>query len=318
MNKLISRIQGKIGDSNLLNRINENLSGSELHSFLMELFRRRSKSIHTPQLLNDFHFNRFVWPATTDTIAMKELELECLRKSQEADFVPLSLSPVTPLGTCSAMALVDQNNVLTSLRGTEVVSDVTNVLALQVAHAIKYSHTPLAHISKFACVHRHVRCQYFDHPDYSAHFSVLGLGSGGRDRGDYGFEIDQVQSHLQLMLDLIKSLSDPEQQFVVRFFIEKESSGFREKFNKSIDYLKGRVKYEFVDDLENNYYKTIRFMISTEVNGQELDVADGGIVDWTQKLLSDRKQRMCTSAIGLELFYKLISGTLTGYQLGDK
>jgi hypothetical protein len=43
------------------------------------------------------------------------------------------LSPVTPLGTCGVVGPVSQNRVVSTVRGTEVVSDSTNALAVEAA-----------------------------------------------------------------------------------------------------------------------------------------------------------------------------------------
>jgi hypothetical protein len=37
----------------------------------------------------------------------------------------------------------------------------------------------------------------------------------------------------------------------------------------------------------------------------EVDIGDGGIVPWTQRLLSNRKERLCIGGFGLELACRL-------------
>jgi hypothetical protein len=58
--------------------------------------------------------------------------------------------------SCSAVALTDQNRVLSALRGTEVVSDPTNVLALECAVRLQANPKVPAH---FATSHRVLRAQ---------------------------------------------------------------------------------------------------------------------------------------------------------------
>jgi len=54
------------------------------------------------------------------------------------------------------------------------------------------------------------------------------------------------------------------------------------------------------------YYAGPCFHIKTKNSqGQEYMLADGGFVDWTQVLLSDEKERLMTSAIGIELICRL-------------
>jgi len=59
---------------------------------------------------------------------------------------------------------------------------------------------------------------------------------------------------------------------------------------------------------ENNYYEGMQFKIVIEVNGQSLEIADEGFVDWTQQLLGNKKERMLIAGFGLELLQKLQSG----------
>jgi hypothetical protein len=44
--------------------------------------------------------------------------------------------------------------------------------------------------------------------------------------------------------------------------------------------------------------------------GSELEIADGGFTDWTQRLSSNRKERFLISGVGVELLFKLRTRTL--------
>lgn len=57
---------------------------------------------------------------------------------------------------------------------------------------------------------------------------------------------------------------------------------------------------------ENSYYQGIQFKIMVMANDQTWEVADGGFVDWSQKLLQNRKERMLISELGTELLYKIL------------
>ena len=46
------------------------------------------------------------------------------------DYDAVDLAPVEPLGSTSVLGRIDQNNVLATARGTEVVADPTIALAL--------------------------------------------------------------------------------------------------------------------------------------------------------------------------------------------
>ena len=45
---------------------------------------------------------------------------------------------------------------------------------------------------------------------------------------------------------------------------------------------------------------------SHDIRQKEYDIADGGLEDWSQKLSNNRKERMLTSGIGIELLFNLL------------
>ncbi|HXL54861.1 MAG TPA: hypothetical protein VN958_01305, partial [Chitinophagaceae bacterium] len=137
MSDISKLITEKTGYPDLLNELNEKLSGSELNSLLLELFRKRAKQITPDEVSKHFCKNRFAAPSSVDTIEFKELEIRCLKLAASKNFISITLSPLTSFGTCSAVGFVDQNNIVSALRGTEVVSDATNVFALLMAQEFK-------------------------------------------------------------------------------------------------------------------------------------------------------------------------------------
>ena len=49
-------------------------------------------------------------------------------------------------------------------------------------------------------------------------------------------------------------------------------------------------------------------LTATDREGDAVGLADGGRTDWTQRLLSNRKERLLTSGIGLGLLAERFSG----------
>src|SRR5512138_2963172 len=125
-NPTLDALLKKTSDPELLKKLTETLSGSELNSLLLELFREKSTAISPTDLLTHYQQNRFVQPSSIDAITFLKAELTLLAIGKQAGFMPMELSPLAPLGNCSALALVDQNKVVSALRGTEVVADATN------------------------------------------------------------------------------------------------------------------------------------------------------------------------------------------------
>jgi hypothetical protein len=96
---------------------------------------------------------------------------------------PIELSPLSPLGTCSTLAAVDQNKVVATDRNVEVVSDSTNVLALEAAlrrrEALRETGGAES-VVRLAASQRQVRAQHYGNPWLSAHFRLLAVVTAGR------------------------------------------------------------------------------------------------------------------------------------------
>ena len=71
-------------------------------------------------------------PSACDPRPLAELEARLWRLLPHR-FAGVELSPVAPLGTCSAVAPVDEHRVVSTVRGSEVLSDPTNALAVEAA-----------------------------------------------------------------------------------------------------------------------------------------------------------------------------------------
>lgn len=303
MPNIIDKIQHKLaGKADILEELVK-LPSSELHSFLLELFRLKSLAVEPAEVLNHFRENRFVRPSGSNLIQLKTLELEWLRFAADRSFKAIALSPLAPFGTCSAVGFVNQNNVVSALRGTEVVSDATNVLALEIAHIFKQTKDKQA-VVQYATTHRHVRGQYFTNPNYTAHFTVFCLASGGFDTGSWAFERVQLSQHISTLYHLLSTQFN-ERDLSIVFYLKAGAAQLRNLLETDGQAFWRDKNIQFKDDFDNKYYKNIQFKIFLNLNGQAIDLADGGDVDWTQKLMNNRKHRLFISGVGLELVEKL-------------
>ncbi len=66
------------------------------------------------------------------------------------------------------------------------------------------------------------------------------------------------------------------------------------------DVTGARVMVDLTRTHAVGYYNGLQLTIAAAVDGTPLTLADGGAVDWAERLLSDRHERMFTSGIGLE------------------
>ena len=130
MNKILARIERQVGVPGLAATLGESLSPSDLQSLLLEVFRLQAARRRPADLLADYKTNRFIQPSPIPPTRLLKWERTAYA-ALPSDFQPLALAPVCPLGTVSALSTVDQNWAVATIRNTEVVSDSTNVLALE-------------------------------------------------------------------------------------------------------------------------------------------------------------------------------------------
>src|SRR5262245_40049662 len=123
-----------VGGSQVFERLASGMTGTELWSVLLEVVRARARARLPASVLAQYRRDPFVQPAPVDQRILVELDGHLLAAAQA--FEAIELSPVAPLATCSAVAVTDQHRVLSALRATEVVSDPTNVLALECARRL--------------------------------------------------------------------------------------------------------------------------------------------------------------------------------------
>lgn len=299
--KIIERIQKETAAPELLQLLTT-MPASDLNSLLMEVMRRKTQQLSPGDLLRSYSANRFVKPSEVDFVSFLTFELELLQKAQAVGFAPLELSPVSPLGSCAVVATVNQNKVLSALRSTEVVADATNLLALEAVSRRKkanFDTDPL----RLCTVHRHLRTPFVP-PPFLPHFKIFCLVTAGKDTGALRFEKQHLIEHLRFITDYLKSFAPVESVRVVLKSTRKENPDFAA--------LRDTVMSEITDvpfeteEVEQPYYQSIQFKTFVTIRQKEFEIADGGLVDWSQKLSNNRKERMLTSGIGIELLFKLL------------
>jgi hypothetical protein len=308
MNKIMERIESQTGINDLVSILADQLSPTDLQSLLLEVYRVRSQRIQPAVVLSDFESNRFVRPSAVSPISLLAWE-QVAFSHLPRDFQPLALAPVCPFGTSSAVAPVDQNLAVTTSRNTEVVSDSTNVLALECAvrrRKLLRGNSKSSEAVHLAASHRLLRAQKYQDPKSIAHFSAFTLCSAGRDQGNVQFELSSLRLHIRFYIAALRSFLGPEIQLhlsVTDFdpypreeWIEAQLfSAIRAEFNGvgcRLDQQREKGK---------GYYLDLCFHIhAMDSSGMELELVDGGSVNWTQQYLSNAKERLIISGIGSE------------------
>lgn len=307
MNEIIERIERKAGVPGLVSILAERLTLTDLQSLLLAVFRVRSSQLTPSAVLSNYETNRFVQPSTVPPPQLVTWEQVAFSQLPQ-EFEPLALSPVCPLGTNSVVASVTQDWAVTTVRNTEVVSDSTNVLALECAVRrrellrLNPRSTDAVHL---ATSHRLLRAQDYQNPHMVAHFSSFALCSAGRDQGSLQFELSTLRLHISFYLRALAVFlgSSMPLQLMVTDFNQPSRVGLLE--NELLAPL--RAEFEKVAcaiDAQRTsgrgYYLDLCFHIYVVISGQRWELVDGGVVNWTQKYLSNTKERLIISGIGSE------------------
>ena len=275
MGEVSERFWAKLPDGSR-DALVDGLSQSELQSVLLDVTRERAAKVTPPRLLQRWQQDRFVRPSPIDPRQLVKTQHRLWNLLPEK-FSGVQLSPVTPLGTCSAVATVNQHQVVSTIRGTEVASDPTNELAIEAA-VRRRAGLDRVHL---ATCQRVVRAQQFDGPRMYAHFELFVLVSSARDTGSGRTEAELMIDHLRFWHDVLGD----EAQLTFTMFAE---SAVRDRID---DTVRPALKVAFNEDPQRtksaNYYAGIALGIDRGGEG----LGDGGFTTWTADLLGDAKER---------------------------
>lgn len=299
MDEITGRILARLGDAALLDKLLA-LPRSDLNSLLLGLFRRQAEGASPPAVLKAFEANRFTRPSGTDPAAYHALESELLALAQGQGIQGVLLSPAAPLASCAAFGCVDQNNVLSSLRGTELLADPTNMLAIIMAQALKGGQPLPMHRCATARV---VRGQAFpDAAEFLAHFGLFCIVSCGKASGGYATEKELLAKHLAYYKALLWQRHNAGLSVVLsRRGGYADGDGFWQAMRAFIADEWPDVPVACESGREDNrYYRGLNFKLYLEKDGQRLEVGDGGFVDWMEQMTGSKKQRCLISGMGID------------------
>jgi hypothetical protein len=303
------RLKREAGVPDLLEVLTERLAPSDLQSLLLEVYARLASKVRPAQLLQQQEQNRFVAPSPADARLLAEVDRMAWGLLPDG-YLPLELSPLCPLGTNSAIATVSQHKVVSTTRNTEAVADSTNVLALESAARRRRQLRSKAQAPVLlAASQRVTRAQVFKGTRSWAHFRLLSLSAAGRDVGTFRFESAQLVEQIAFQVRLLRELARFGRVYSsIRVAVTDLTSGrLREPLEASVlaplsaRFPDMRVHFDPERASGRGYYDAACFkLFAREPSGDEIELGDGGTVDWTAKLLSDRKERLVISGLGVE------------------
>jgi hypothetical protein len=269
--------------------------------WLLELMRAQAARKRPRDLLAQFGRDAFVAPGVLDLRMAHRLDGLALRAADGYD--ALQLSPVAPLGVCSALAPTSQDRTLSALRGTEVVSDPTNVLALECARRLlAQPEQPV----RLCTVHQVLRAQPLPaRAGHTRHFRMFALVDAGPGLAEDGFEVDAVVRHLRVfdrLLDLATEelrCAYPNRRVLVRTDEARATLGARlgERLSRELPHV--ALERE---SFSSAYYAGVRVGFGPRTAAGEWSaIGDIGVFDWLEKLTANRRMRLLAGGFGLQL-----------------
>lgn len=276
-------------------------SGSELTSLLLAEMRRRSHGI-TPATVLSRLDERFTRSSPASPAAIRRIE-SVLAAHLPEDTEELALAPLAPFGAHAAVADVDQNRVVSTIRGNEVAADPTVVLAMEAARRRRRrlaADPKDAHILHLAASQRVTRGQVFHGARSFAHFALWGLVTVGRDTGDRAFERQALDTHIGHLAGALPALGCDRVEILVTDFTGGSMTPMVGDVAQRWSH--GRVAVETYPGRTRaqNYYTDVAIEVHVVMDGQRIEVGDGGTVDWTQRLVASKKERAMISGLGVE------------------
>lgn len=301
MSAIINRVLRQLGDEHILDKL-LSLPKPDLNSLLLELYQMQAEKLAPTDIVKAYNLNRFSLPSDADPVEYHTLEADLLSTSQIMGIDAILLSPSAPFGSCSAFGCVDQKNVVSAVRGTETISDPSNMLAIIIADKIKSQQVSNSAPLHYCTTARVVRSQVFSGEGFFAHFGIFSIVSSGKARSSYACEIELLAKQLTYYKTLFLEKYEAKLSVILR-----KRSGYTDAdgfFDRMAELIKCEltdipISFDF-DHTDNNYYKGINFKLYVERHGETFEIGDGGFVDWIEKMTGNKKERCLISGIGLD------------------
>ncbi len=274
--RAVRRVRELTGGPSVL----DGLTGSDLTTFLLDVFRRRARERRPADVLRRYREDRFATPGTVDLLSLRRAE-DALLTALPPGTDTVSLAPLVPLGTHWVLGGVDPRKAVATVRGTEVAADSTVGLALEAA-----ARRTGAGTVRLATTQRVTRAQLFD--GAGAHFQLFAFVTAGRGPD---FEREHLAEHLRFLIEALRG-----REFRIALTcLDRQGEAIAE----SVRSLPGVVD-DPTRERGRDYYRHLCFKVFLTGSEDRFEIGDGGFTDWTAKLLSDRKERLLTTAIGVD------------------
>ncbi len=176
------------------------------NSTMLDIFEQRSKNINPSVLLNNYKNKHNLYePSKIDPRVYNEIS-NIFFDSVSDDFECIELSPINPFGLNAGLTNTNQNNVLSTVRNSEVISDSSISMALECAYRIRYLNSSMVNLASST---RLLRTQNYGNgkkTHWSQHFRACSLVSSFRNTG-YNM-IDSLLIQLDNWLNVMDNMKE--------------------------------------------------------------------------------------------------------------
>jgi hypothetical protein len=294
----LARIARKLEtDADLFARLAA-LQSSDLRAVLLEIAARRAAATRPADILRRYEGSAPFQPARVAAAPHRALETWAMDQLPDG-FVELALAPTAPLGASAVLGGFSQDRVLTTIADSEVVSDSTNVLALECARRRRPLDCRRQPPTRLAAACRMVR------PRNGLHFGLLALCTAGRDRGSFAFQLEAISEQLKWHIRVITGFA-PHLRLQI-LLTDLSGGAHRSALGEALLSPKQAawpaIEWGFDDDrvAGRDYYSDACFAVNALCSdGSRANLSDGGLTDWTARLLADQKERLLISGLGSE------------------
>lgn len=288
----------------------DGLGGADLTSLRLALARRRAARTAPAHVMRRAEQDRFVRPGASDPRHLWSVEARLWRLLPE-QFEAVELSPLVPLGTCAATADVAQDRVVSTVRGSEVLADPTNALAVVAAGRRQFAASDPTRPVHLAAIAPVVRAQQFSGPGLRAHFRLMALVSSARDRGSGRTEADLLALHARVWAECLAAmLPDLPSRVLLTPWDGPVGERVRDTVLPDLHDLPEPVTVDLDTDRvqARHYYRGAALGLRVVDGDVVLDVGDGGVTDWTARLTGDAKERCVVSCLATSRLADLVPG----------
>lgn len=272
----------------------KSLGPLELRAILADVGRSRAFAQTPADLIRRWREDRLLMPSLLDPREALPITSR-LWELTPKEFVGVTLSQLTPLGSGVHLGGRGQNRVITTMRLTEVLADPVHGLALEASRRRRNGHSRVNLATHARCTHA------WDSAEESSHELRFSLVSSAPDGGGLSTEAELLDLHLDFWREAIGAIV-PGGRVALSVWDPTLAGLVAERGTRDgiivVDGDAGGSQSERTP--WRNPYTTAAFRFVLDEDGQTVELGDGGFVNWTQALTRNRKDRCLVSGISVD------------------